>query len=1347
MKLNHKLVGRLVSLTMLFGSLSAFGQAWVRTSAPVSSWNYWGAIAASADGSRLVASGTPNSYAGYTSPLAASTNFGANWTPINPPFNDGSDIALSTDGTNVVAACQYDRIYVSTNFGTTWTLMSSPVVTAPGYNGSSYPISVTAALPEAWSSVATSADGARIVASTFYWVDGEDPNYPVGIDIRGGVYRSTNSGASWSTVSPGQWDLYNDLSAVACSADGLKLVATDGDGGHVFISSNSGASWTLTSAGNYRWTSVASSADGTKLAACSGAYGNAYPYDPFGYIVVSTNSGATWSAATAPSSYWSSLAWSANGNQLVAAATYNSTDWPGSIYLSSDFGATWTNISSSVVTEWTSVASSADGTKLAALSIYGVYVWSSTVPVAYDQASIQTVLAGTNLTLNAPSDVSGASPFYYQWGFNGSILAGATNTNLTLTNFPLSDSGTYTLLVSNAFGGILLTNAIVTALPAFVVNYTVYPISDRDAQLWGLVTPGPSNTMVWFQWGPDTNYVNSTSAQSAASGFTSAAFSNTISSLTPNTTYHYRPVASNVFGLVTGGDASFTTLYPPPVITNQPGSRVVFAGANVTFSVGADGQGEDVAYQWSSTANLSRVVAGGGTNDPNAGGLATEAEIDNPYILAPDGSGNLFIAADDYNYNTQRIYKVGGDGLISTIVGKNVTYGDGGAATNAILSDPQGMAADAYGNLFVADGDHSLVRKVDTNGIITTGAGNGTFGFSGDGGAATNASLNYPMSVALDSVGNLYIADYDNQLVRKVDAAGVITTVAGNGTNGSGSGTYSGDGGAATNAGLNGPDAVAVDTLGNLYIADTGNQRIRKVDATGVISTVAGNGTSGFSGDGGRATNASLALNNCGIALDSAGNLFIADFSNYRIRKVNTNGIISTVAGNGTNGYSGDGGLATNAEFGNPNDVAVDAAGNLYIADYYNSAVRKVDSSGVITTVAAGLGAFRVVTDHAGNLFVSDFDTSTVLRLGTNGLITAFAGGGIGVPEGGPAANAQFYASGLAADGHGSLFVSDRGHGCVRKVSADGAISTFVGNVGWPAGIAFDTLNNLLIADQASGSILRVGTNGSFTPLAALPGNPSEIATDAAGDVFAFLPNAIINNYSRGAVWRIALDGTVTGILNAGILIPPPSPWGGWSVTASFRHMTADQYGNVFVSYYAYYSGGGQCYECDFGQAGILENGGNLIGPAKWGGFGALATDSANALYYVSGPFVVKQTDTQHSVLTLSSVSTNDAGDYQVTIWGASANSVTSALVSLTVATSPEIYNTIRNSEGSLALSCVSPPGSTNLVQVATNLAPPVLWQTLSTNIAGPDGDWQFTDTNTANSPARFYRTVTLGGQ
>ena len=218
-----------------------------------------------------------------------------------------------------------------------------------------------------------------------------------------------------------------------------------------------------------------------------------------------------------------------------------------------------------------------------------------------------------------------------------------------------------------------------------------------------------------------------------------------------------------------------------------------------------------------------------------------------------------------------------------------------------------------------------------TTGIITTIAGNGIAGYSGDGGLATNAELNNPYGVAVDSNGNIYIADTNNNRIRKVNSTtGIITTIAGNGTAG-----YSGDGGLATNAELYYPYGVAVDSNGNIYIADTYNNRIRKVNSTtGIITTIAGNGTAGYSGDGGPATNAQLNYP-YGVAVDSSGNIYIADTDNNRIRKVNsTTGIITTIAGNGNPGYSGDGGPATNAELYDPSGVAVDSNGNIYIADY-----------------------------------------------------------------------------------------------------------------------------------------------------------------------------------------------------------------------------------------------------------------------------------------------------------------------------------------------------------------------------------------------------------------------------
>jgi sugar lactone lactonase YvrE len=250
-------------------------------------------------------------------------------------------------------------------------------------------------------------------------------------------------------------------------------------------------------------------------------------------------------------------------------------------------------------------------------------------------------------------------------------------------------------------------------------------------------------------------------------------------------------------------------------------------------------------------------------------------------------------------------------------------------------------------------------------------------GFGGDGSAATNASLSYPWAVAFDCTGNLYIADYGNNRIRKVDDNGIISTVAGNGSHG-----YSGDSGLATTASLSYPSGVALDAAGNLYIVDAGNNRIRKVGANGIITTVAGNGSAGYSGDGGAATNASVATP-AGVGLDTYGNLFFADYYNNRIRKVDTNGIISTVAGGGIAAFSGDGGPATNASLAAPYGVALDASGNLYIADYTNNRIREVQLAGYPTlaltnVTASNAGSYTVVIASPYGSVTSAVATLTV---------------------------------------------------------------------------------------------------------------------------------------------------------------------------------------------------------------------------------------------------------------------------------------------------------------------------------------------------------------------------------
>src|SRR5215204_7037725 len=317
---------------------------------------------------------------------------------------------------------------------------------------------------------------------------------------------------------------------------------------------------------------------------------------------------------------------------------------------------------------------------------------------------------------------------------------------------------------------------------------------------------------------------------------------------------------------------------------------------------------------------------------------------------------------------------------IKTVAGDGGSQlGDGGPATKAAFCGTSDVTLDASGNMYIADGGiycsgpgGHTVRKVDPHGTITTVAGTGEPGFSGDGGPATKARLNVPFAVAVDREGNLYITDEGNYRIRKVDKEGIITTFAGTGED-----RHSGDGGPATSAQLRDPGGLAFDAAGNLYVADYTS--VRKIDPSGTITTVAGSGQLGFSGDGGPATEAKLTAYD--VALDHKGNIYICDLENQRIRKVDRDGIIHTVAGSGKKGYSGDGAPATKAALKDPWGVAVDREGNVYIADHHNRVVRRVDPKGKITTIAgtgeAGFNreegsATKVMLHDPIGLFVDD---------------------------------------------------------------------------------------------------------------------------------------------------------------------------------------------------------------------------------------------------------------------------------------------------------------------------------------------------------------------------------------
>ena len=330
---------------------------------------------------------------------------------------------------------------------------------------------------------------------------------------------------------------------------------------------------------------------------------------------------------------------------------------------------------------------------------------------------------------------------------------------------------------------------------------------------------------------------------------------------------------------------------------------------------------------------------------------------------------------------------------IDRVAGNPDAADDGIPAMEALLVHPTGVAVDRVGNLYIADAGDHRIRKVDAAGTITTVAGTGiqSNGVARDGEPANNAELSYPWALALDTSRNLYIADSGNHLVRRVDAAGTITTIAGTGGWG-----FSGDGRSAVNAQLAHPEGIALDASGNLYIADTHNHRVRRVDVAGTITTIAGTGGRGFSGDGRSAVNAQLDYPQ-GVALDASGNLYIADAGNHRVRRVDVAGTISTIAGTGDPGFSGDGGPAVNAQLARPKKVALDTSGNLYIADTDNHRIRRVDAAGTITTIGGGnwgasgdcgpasAAEFEypedVAVDHQGALFVTSRHGRTVRKL------------------------------------------------------------------------------------------------------------------------------------------------------------------------------------------------------------------------------------------------------------------------------------------------------------------------------------------------------------------------------
>jgi sugar lactone lactonase YvrE len=585
------------------------------------------------------------------------------------------------------------------------------------------------------------------------------------------------------------------------------------------------------------------------------------------------------------------------------------------------------------------------------------------------------------------------------------------------------------------------------------------------------------------------------------------------------------------------------------------------------------------------------------------GVLSTAAPIFATNVAA-DSAGNLYVIISNQNV----VNKIATDGTVITIAGTGVEMGytngagDGGPATAAPLFDPQQVAVDYKGNVYIAERNTPRVRKVTPDGIITTVAGNGKRGFSGDGGPATSAQIGTAWGLAVDNAGNLYISDVrltrESEIsaarVRKVSTEGTITTVAGTGVPG-----FSGDGGPALNAQLSSPGALAVDNSGNLYVADL--YRIRKVAADGTIRTISGNGSQGFAGDGGPAAAAQISgsVNGSGgnLAIGSTGDLYIADTSNNRIRTISADGIIRTVAGDGNQCcYLGDGSAATSMVLDMPLGVAADAAGNTYIADTGDGSIYRVAPGGALTAIAGinsspdrvgdggpALHAFLSLPvgmsfDSAGNLYVAEAGGHRVRKIDSGGTVTTVAGtgaqGSSWTSEGSQATAADLiWPEDVAVDAKGNLYIADPPGSAVRKVTPDGVITTVAGNnmpgfsgdggpatraqLREPSGVAVDRLGNLYVADTFNFRIRKITPDGTITTVAGngYPGyfgdgvaatsaglqSPLQVRVDTAGNLFLgdetsvrlITPDGIIHtiagpgtNQAFFEAWGLALDGS-----------------------------------------------------------------------------------------------------------------------------------------------------------------------------------------------------------------------------
>ncbi len=558
-------------------------------------------------------------------------------------------------------------------------------------------------------------------------------------------------------------------------------------------------------------------------------------------------------------------------------------------------------------------------------------------------------------------------------------------------------------------------------------------------------------------------------------------------------------------------------------------------------------------YYWS---NFAGTPGGPGA----ANGTGNEAEFDLPQGVAVDGSGNVYVA-DTLN---STIRKVTPRGVVTTLAGFSRVSGTAnGTGSAARFRKPNGVAVDGSGNVYVADTLNSTIRKVTPQRVVTTLAGTPLVMGTANG-TGSAALFNGPAGVAVDGSGNIYVADSTNNTIRKVTSKGVVTTLAGAPLVG---GSANGTAGAAR---FYDPTGVAVDGSGNVYVADTGNNTIRKVTPKGVVTTLAGNKYS------------SLFVSPGGVAVDRSGNVYVADILKDTIQKVTPEGVVTTLAGNPEFSVSGTAnGIGSAARFDEPRGVAVDGSGNAYVADTNNSTIRKVTPQGVVTTLAGNPGVSGtangtggeaefdlpqgVTVDRSGNVYVADRTNCAIRKVTPHGVVTTLAGD----PRFSGTANGTGSAArfrdpiGAAVDGSGNVYVADTGNEVIRKVTPKGMVTTLTGSAALfigLSGVAVDGSGNLYVSDE--GLIQKMTPKGVLTTLAGSPilsDNSSGVAVDGIGNVY-------VADSTNNTIWKVTPKGVVTTLAGTPYVTGTANGTGSAALFNNPSGVAVDGSGNVYVA-------------------------------------------------------------------------------------------------------------------------------------------------------------------------------------